>query len=387
MRWRYAPCRDHCRDIKGIFSSQSSFDRTAVKSNAHSTNPTRTSFLWGRSFVSPLFDLTLIGGALSLAFIPLVYLLDLSQEDAAAGLFPIIILLSNSSHFAASTVRLYSKEGTKTALPFITMGLPLVTFLMVVLALLAADEIGAYIQLIYLTWSPYHYSAQAYGIAMLYAYRSGCILSSTQKRILWCSAMLTFLLVVLHTVDRHLIPWLMPYEPWIGDPALVNGVYSLSYAVSILALAAPLAFYVTTRGAPSGPLPIISLLAIVSNAVWFVLFPLIQGILWVTVFHGIQYLAIVMIFHVREQLAKSGNRHGAAWHSAHFYALCLLLGYGLFSCWPWFFRLIGFGYPESQLLVIAAINIHHFIVDAYIWRLRPGDSNRTVVESKGLAPA
>jgi hypothetical protein len=27
----------------------------------------------------------------------------------------------------------------------------------------------------------------------------------------------------------------------------------------------------------------------------------------------------------------------------------------------------------------AIINIHHFIVDAYIWRLGRGDSNRTIV--------
>jgi len=32
-------------------------------------------------------------------------------------------------------------------------------------------------------------------------------------------------------------------------------------------------------------------------------------------------------------------------------------------------------------LVVAAINLHHFIVDGYIWRLKKGDSNYRVVES------
>ena len=75
------------------------------------------------------------------------------------------------------------------------------------------------------------------------------------------------------------------------------------------------------------------------------------------------------------------NRHNAAWHAVWFYVTSLLLGYALFRILPWGFSLLGFGMVESMLLVIAAINVHHFIVDAYIWRLRPGDSNRRVVES------
>jgi hypothetical protein len=129
-----------------------------------------------------------------------------------------------------------------------------------------------------------------------------------------------------------------------------------------------------------GPLPVISLLAILTNAAWFVLFPLVQGFVWVTVFHGVQYLAIAAVFHAREQMARPGNRHGAAWHAAVYYGISLLLGYGLFHCWPEFYTLLGFGAAESVLMVVAAINIHHFIVDAYVWKLRPGDSNRRVVE-------
>jgi hypothetical protein len=44
------------------------------------------------------------------------------------------------------------------------------------------------------------------------------------------------------------------------------------------------------------------------------------------------------------------------------------LGYALFYCWPYAFRMVGFGQAESMLLVIATINVHHFIVDRYIWR-------------------
>jgi hypothetical protein len=31
--------------------------------------------------------------------------------------------------------------------------------------------------------------------------------------------------------------------------------------------------------------------------------------------------------------------------------------------------------------VVVAVNVHHFIVDAFVWRLRPGDANRRIAEA------
>ena len=38
--------------------------------------------------------------------------------------------------------------------------------------------------------------------------------------------------------------------------------------------------------------------------------------------------------------------------------------------------LVGFGLAESVLLVAVAINTHHFIVDAHIWRMGSSGGNR-----------
>jgi hypothetical protein len=69
--------------------------------------------------------------------------------------------------------------------------------------------------------------------------------------------------------------------------------------------------------------------------------------------------------------------------------MSILLGYGLFYCLPWGFYMAGFGLTESILLCVVAINLHHFIVDAYIWRLKKGDRNRAIVEAgqPGTMPA
>jgi len=90
----------------------------------------------------------------------------------------------------------------------------------------------------------------------------------------------------------------------------------------------------------------------------------------VTVFHGLQYLALVMIVHVKERVARPGNETPAWRHGAAFYAGCVVLAYLLFHLWPRAYVLAGFSYAQSYILIVAVINVHHFIVDAYIWRLR-----------------
>ena len=59
----------------------------------------------------------------------------------------------------------------------------------------------------------------------------------------------------------------------------------------------------------------------------------------------------------------------------------MALGYALFQCWPLFYTTVGFGGVESILMVIAAINVHHFIVDGFIWRLRRDSNYKTVMSS------
>jgi hypothetical protein len=95
----------------------------------------------------------------------------------------------------------------------------------------------------------------------------------------------------------------------------------------------------------------------------------------------------VTAFHVKERLREPGNTRSWLHHAAWFYAVCLVVAYLLFSAWPYAFVAVGFGMAESVLLVLATINIHHFIVDAYIWRLRKDPNYRVVSEEPLSASA
>ncbi len=126
---------------------------------------------------------------------------------------------------------------------------------------------------------------------------------------------------------------------------------------------------------------LISLLLPLTNAVWWLALETVAAFAWATIFHGIQYLAIAMIFHVRDQTALPDNTRGPLYHSLRFYLLSLALGYALFYLVPRGYAWAGFGLAESMLIVLSAINIHHFIVDGFIWKLRRDTSNSRIMES------
>ena len=346
------------------------------------------SALVGRMFVHPIFDYALIGGVLSLLVAAVVVghseaqgvgYMDVSDASKTfAVTLPFFILFSNHAHFAASTVRLYTKPGTFQALPFLTMCFPLVCLAVLTLFVYSPIALGPNLVKLYLTWSPFHYAAQAFGLAVMYSYRSGCQLKPTDKRLLWWVCMIPFLFNFLTGPDVGL--------NWLTHLYLPAGTYRLlNYLVGALALVTAILLFAKVWRSNGSPMPLISLMMIISNGVWwFVLAPL-QAFVYATIFHGVQYLAIVIMFHVKDQIARPENRRPTLYHVAWFYGASLLLGYGLFYCMPRGYALAGFDLTESLLLSIAAINIHHFVVDAYIWRLGKSDSNRQVVDS--LQPA
>lgn len=331
----------------------------------------------GRPFVSRTFDYAVIGGGLSLL---VVAALKLGAEASLTPLLlanlGVIILLSNSAHFAASTVRLYTKRDTFRDLPFLTMGLPLVTVLVLGLAVAWPEAAGLHLRNLYLTWSPYHYSAQAYGLAVMYGYRSGGGWSMADKRLLRLACVCPFFYAFLGNRDVGL-EWFVPTS--VLDVPVVHAVrVGLVVVLGVASFVLPAGLFLRHQTGGRPRLPLISLMVVMSNGVWLVTLPYMDAFVWATIFHGLQYLAIVTVFHVRERMALPGNSQPWWRHAGAFYLACLGLGYLLFQVWPHAFVLAGFGFVESAMLVTAAINVHHFIVDAYIWRLRR-DPNYAVV--------
>jgi len=334
--------------------------------------------LWielGRPFVHPVFDLLIIGGGLSLLFILALRLAG--PVALPAGALWTVILLVNSAHFGASTVRLYTKERSFRDLPFLTMGLPLAALAVFVAGVWFPSAVGRHLMALYFTWSPYHYAAQAYGLAVMYSYRSGSTLTVNDKRLLWAACLLPFAYSFVAARGAG-IEWLVPSSAFPTAGWTLTRTMGLK-VLGVLVFAAPAALF--ARSLLSGGrarLPMISLVAMVANGMWWVSFNYWDAFIWATIFHGLQYLAISLVFHVRDRERQGGA--AAPWwrHAVAFYGASLGLGYLLFQVWPHAGPLGGFAYAHTLLVVVAVINIHHFIVDAFIWRLRKDPNARVV---------
>jgi hypothetical protein len=335
------------------------------------------SSLWGRTFLHPALDYLAIGGGLSLVATAVLYWVPRSPSLVDPLILAWVLLASNMAHFASSTVRLYTKPGAYRSWPFLTMIVPLLTLGALTLCIAYPGGLGAQLQSLYLTWSPFHYAAQAYGLAVMYSMRSGCRLEAHDRRFLYSASLLPFAWAFL-TARHSGMRWLLP-EPALE--ALSGPAFDVALQVlRVSAFAAPIAIYLRLRRDRGAPMPAIAPLLLIANGVWWFVLPELQAFVWATIFHGLQYVAIVLVFHVREQMQLPGNRHGRLYHALRFYGLSLLLGYALFRLLPQAYLWVGFGAVESILLVIAMINVHHFVVDAFIWRVRRDDRNRRIVE-------
>lgn len=343
---------------------------------ASTTRSTWLSSLAGRCFLNPLVDYALIGGGLSLLVIP--YVLRNPHVTPTDEMTRLLVFLTfNYAHFAASTVRLYSKPGNMRTFRFLCCGFPLVVLSVLTLAVVWPSAVGKHLWALFLTWSPFHYAAQAYGLAVMYCYRSGCTLRPSEKSALWWISMLPFFQAFASAPESG-IAWFIPLSVFESHATLAAIQYGLVQAISVLIFLLPVGLYLRT----GMRMPLMSLLLLFSNGVWWITLSYTEAWFWATIFHAIQYLAIVMIFHVKDQMSLQQNRRGPIYHAFVFYGLSWLLGYSLFLGVPAAYRTAGFDGAQTGILVAAAMSIHHFVVDGYIWR---GGKKSPRPASDGLA--
>jgi hypothetical protein len=331
----------------------------------------------GRTFVNPLFDYLVIGGPLSLVVVG-AFLVFGSMGVTPAHLVW-VVLFANSAHFAASTVRLYTKPGAVRELPFLSVGSPAVAVLVATAAIALGEPVARYLLALYIFWSPYHYSAQAYGLSTMYATRSGQRLAQDDKRLLRMTCLMSFFWTLIQPEGG--LGFFVSPPAWKAWPTAALIREGVSGVLWLLTLVMPVIACLHLRWRRNIVLPGICLVMIYTNAAWFMFFPYANAFFWATVFHAVQYLAVVMIFHVKERIRRPDNRHGWLYHAFGFYVPCVALGYVLFDLGPKPYVAAGFDPADAALLVTAVINVHHFVVDAYIWRVSRDRNSEIVLDA------
>jgi hypothetical protein len=315
----------------------------------------------------------LIGGALLL-----LQFLGGAAHAAGASLTVAVVLMFVGPHYAATYRRAYSSREILRAHPWVTLAAPVLLAAGALVAVRYPTGVGVAYFALYVAWSGYHYSGQSLGLAMIYPLRQGARLDLREKRLIALPLYLSWILSVvgLFRLDSPARnpAYEMVRHAYVGTPVptWVPLIGLAILGVSLLGVV-KVARARRRRGTPL-PWPTYAVLS--AQICWFTvgLYQPFVSITLVPVFHSLQYLGLTSWHACNGRSDFAGGRRFAG-YAAGVLLLGLIINPGLTV-------FLGRSIPGANTLVVGAavmafLNIHHFLLDGRIWRLR----DRRVVHS------
>jgi len=311
--------------------------------------------------------------------------------------FPLLVILFLSPHYGATILRVYEKRKDRKAYAIFAV--------YITLALAALFAVGLYsvwvaslLVTVYLTWNPWHYAGQNYGLSVMFLRRAGVPIDGWLKQTIYASFVLSivFTFIVMHglnfganygvsTASDDVVHFMS-----LDLPRSFTGVVlpfvGLAYVGTLVAAWVGL----SRRARIASLLPVAGLMAM--QASWFSVpmalhfYNLRTGLepldadfrthyfAWIAASHAIQYLWVTTYY----------ARQSPDWRGFGTYWLKILaVGQAVASV-----PLIVFG-PGALgtmsyegglfVLVLAVMNLHHFMLDGAIWKLRSGPVARILL--------
>jgi hypothetical protein len=303
------------------------------------------------------------------------------------AVLPVATLLVSTPHYGATLIRVYEDaQERKIQARFAvwaTAGLFGAFWLS-----LRSIPLGSLFVTLYLTWSPWHYTAQNFGVAMVLLRRRGAAPSVLANRLLRASFVCSFALAFV-SLHGQATPAYMPdgvtgyayYVRTLGIPAPIRDFALAAGSLVWLGLSVSAAVLLVRGATWRSVAP--ALVVMLSQTLWFVVpavarnWQIAQGVeplglaqaqyafLWIALAHAAQYVWITASYEeTRESdfsLPRFYTRALAAGSTA-WTLPALLFAPGVLGQLPFD---AGLG-----MLVAALVNLHHFMLDGVIWKLR-----------------
>jgi hypothetical protein len=269
-------------------------------------------------------------------------------------------------HYAATYRRAYGTREIFLQHWPVTLVAPLALLVPAVASVRAPATVAPWFLLAYVIWSGYHYSGQSLGIAMLYPLRQGKRLQPDEKRLLSLPLYASWLLS-LAGVFQATNPGRNNAFAYVHDAFprvhLGTGWLLAMGAVLLASLAGPLVVAVRRHRA-GYPLPAQVYMVLGAQVLWFAwgLVDPFFAALTVPVLHSLQYLALTTWHHLRARPSRG---------QLAVYAVTLsVIGAVTNEVLP---RVLGAAGVSALVLgpvVASYMNLHHFMLDGRIWKLR-----------------
>lgn len=335
----------------------------------------------------PAVDWWVGAGGLYLVSIPLLWMLT---RTSGMGAWPVAVaaafaLFVSGPHYGATLLRVYEQREDRRRYALFAVWVTLALCGLFVVGLHDA-WVGSLLVTAYATWSPWHFSGQNYGLSLMFLRRRGVPVEPRVKRLLYASFVLSYALAfgVLHGGSYSVAVASVP----LSDGSVFRFL-SLGIPASVLAVAFPVtaAFYALSLLAAVALLlrraglrdlsPALSLVLV--QALWFALPGALRvlggvspsglafAVVWVSACHSAQYLWVTSYYARAQDPSRRVGPYlaGALWAGSIVTILpALVFAPGVLGRVP--FEL-GLG-----VLLFSVVNLHHFVLDGAIWKLRDG---------------
>jgi len=243
---------------------------------------------------------------------------------------------------------------------------------------------------LYICWSPWHYTGQNYGLLMMFARRAGLTPTEGERHALHLSFIASYLMLLFsfHTGpsgDALIISLGLPAKFTLPVRGMLGLFFLCASSWALISLA--------RRSSFKALLP--SLTLTTTQFLWFLLPAVIEllsgkevpqtryssGIL--AVLHSAQYLWIASYY----QRKEAGAIGQSSWSFSHYLLTLVAGGIALFVPGPWLAsRVFHADFAASFLTFTALVNIHHFILDGAIWKLRDSRIAALLLNKSQQAP-
>ncbi|MAJ61087.1 MAG: hypothetical protein CBC48_14625 [bacterium TMED88] len=318
----------------------------------------------------------------------------------SVGGLAILAIVTGAPHYGATLLRVYDQRESRRRYALLAVWFS-VGLVFLFGASLYWYSLGILMISIYFNWNPWHYSGQNYGLAMMFLRRRAVAVSRLTQNLFYASFILSALLAVVAMngarpegalSDAKVIGPLYYFEPIGLSDAWITGLLGVGLTLYGFCLIGAVGSLLR-RSTFSDILP--ALLLAGTQALWFVI-PLVmrhweiaQGFLpfsanygeyvflFIAAGHSIQYLWVTSYF------ARRTDRYPG---NFRYWFRCVLAGSALWNVPPILLAALAVGvvaYTEGlALLVAAVINLHHFVLDGAIWKLRDGPVARVLLRDR-----
>ena len=247
-----------------------------------------------------------------------------------------------------------------------------------------------------MTWSPWHYTGQNFGLSMMFLRRAGVDVTPRERQWLHVAFVASYVMLLAAFNEGASQD---PLTLSAGLPVAVTRPIQIAAGLVFLAAGVMTFRSLAARGASRvSLLPSITLY--VTQALWFVV-PIV--LTWISaaaapqtrystgilaVMHSAQYLWITHHFARKDAAATAATGAGQArgWNGWAYWTTLVAGGVALFIPGPWLASYAGrFDFTSSMLIVTAVVNIHHFILDGVVWKLRDPRVSKVLTSSQQAA--